>query len=144
MSGAAQILETMGPEQCLLAFVFIGSYAVAVGELANPRWRRIAAFAALASAAACAALSEPWEQGVILVAIACVGMAVFAGVVWGVWAVARWHELRQFTGHEVPVKCTTWTSTAASPAGFASFATRRASRSTRLPSAAASADPTSR
>jgi hypothetical protein len=82
----------MSPEQCFLGFVFIGSYAVAVGELAHSRWRRIAALIAFASAASCAALSDPWEQGVILIALAFVGMALFAAFVWGLWAVATWHE----------------------------------------------------
>jgi hypothetical protein len=92
MSDTAQILDAMSPEQCLLAFVFIGSYAVAVGELAHSRWRRIAALIAFASAACWAALSDPWEQGVITVALAFVGMALFAAFVWGLWAVATWRE----------------------------------------------------
>ena len=92
MSDTAQILEAMSPEQCLLAFVFIGSYAVAVGELADSRWRRIAAMIGFASAACCAALSDPWEQGVILVALAFVGMALFAAFVWGLWAVGTWRQ----------------------------------------------------
>ena len=92
MKETGQILEAMGPEQFFLAFIFIGSYAVAVGELAHARGRRIAALIAFASATACAALSDPWEQGVILIALAFVGMALFAGVVWGLWAVASRHE----------------------------------------------------
>ena len=92
MTDTGQILEAMGPEQYFLAFIFIGSYAVAVGELAHARWRRIAALLAFVSAAACAALSDPWEQGVILIALAFVGMALFAGFVWGLWAVATRRE----------------------------------------------------
>lgn len=92
MSDTGQILEAMGPEQYFLAFIFIGSYAVAVGELAHARWRRMAALIGFASATACAALSDPWEQGVILIALTFVGMALFAGFVWGVWAVATRRE----------------------------------------------------
>jgi len=92
MSNTTQILETMGQEQFFLAFVFIGSYAVAVGELAHSRWRRVAVLVAFASAATCVALSDPWEQGVILIALAFVGMALFAGFVWGLWTVATWRE----------------------------------------------------
>jgi hypothetical protein len=101
MKDTAQILEAMGAEQCFLAFVFIGSYAVAVGELAHARGRRIAALIAFVSAASCAALSDPWEQGVILIAIAFVGMALFAGFVWGLWTVATWRE-RQAEQAAVP------------------------------------------
>jgi len=102
MTGTGQILEAMGPEQYFLAFIFIGSYAVAVGELAHARWRRMAALIGFASAVACTALSDPWEQGVILIALAFVGMALFAGLVWGVWAVATRRERQAAALAEAP------------------------------------------
>jgi hypothetical protein len=92
MSEIAQILRNMGQEQSVLAFIFLGSYAAAMGELFGPRTRRYAVLTALASAAAFAALSQPWEQGVILVALALVGTGLFAGTVWALWTLATWRE----------------------------------------------------
>jgi hypothetical protein len=90
MRDVTQILEAMGPEQCLLAFVFLGSYAFAMGELVEARGRRVAVASALGAALAFIVLSDPWEEGVMLVALAFVGMGVFTGAVWFVWRVAVW------------------------------------------------------
>ena len=90
MRDVTQILEAMGPEQCLLAFVFLGSYALAMGELVEARGRRIAVATALAAALCFVALSDPWEEGVMLVALAFVGMGLFSAAVWFVWRLAEW------------------------------------------------------
>ena len=92
MIDVTQILEAMGPEQWLLAFVFLGSYAFAMGELIDARGRRFAVATALLASVAFVALSDPWEQAVILVALALVGMGVFAAAVWAVWGMATWRE----------------------------------------------------
>ena len=84
-------LEAMKPEQYVLAFVFLGSYAFALGEFIGPRGRRIAVATALVAAAAFAGLTDPWELGVMVVAFALVGMGLFSGAVWLLWKLAdRW------------------------------------------------------
>ena len=90
MRDVTQILEAMGTEQCLLGFVFLGSYAFAMGELVEARGRRIAVATALAAALCFVALSDPWEEGVMLVALAFVGMGLFSAAAWFVWHVAEW------------------------------------------------------
>ena len=81
-------LEAMKPEQYVLAFVFLGSYAFALGEFIGARGRRIAIATALGAAAAFAGLTDPWELGVMVVAFALVGMGLFAGAVWLLWLLA--------------------------------------------------------
>src|SRR5688572_8371041 len=78
----------MKPEQYVLAFVFLGSYAFALGEFIGPRGRRIAVATAFGAAAAFAGLTDPWELGVMVVAFALVGMGVFSGAVWVLWMLA--------------------------------------------------------
>jgi hypothetical protein len=81
-------LEAMKPEQYVLAFVFLGSYAFALGEFIGTRGRRIAIGTAIGAAAAFAGFTDPWELGVMVVAFALVGMGLFAGAVWLLWLVA--------------------------------------------------------
>jgi drug/metabolite transporter (DMT)-like permease len=92
MVDVANNLETMGPEQYVLAFVFIGSYAFALGEFVGARGRCVAIAAALLAAIGFSVLSDPWEEGVILVAFALVGMGLFAGAAWALWAAAMWRD----------------------------------------------------
>jgi hypothetical protein len=84
-------LEAMKLEQYVLAFVFLGSYAFALGEFIGARGRVIAIVTALAAAVAFVALTEPWELGVMVVAFALVGMGLFAGAAWLLWVLpSRW------------------------------------------------------
>jgi hypothetical protein len=94
MAEVTRILETMGLEQCLLAFVFLGSYAGALGELAGGRGRRVCAITAFSAMVGFGALSDPWEHGVIVIAVALVGMGLFAGAVWALWTAVTWHDGR--------------------------------------------------
>lgn len=82
MRDVVEIARTMGPEQLFLVLVFLASYALALGEFATVRARRWAAGIGLCAAAGFAALSNPWEGGVVLVACASVGMGLFSAVVW--------------------------------------------------------------
>ena len=86
MREVVEIAKTMGPEQLFLALVFLGCYALALGEFASVRGRVVAAGTGLCAAAGFAAFSSPWEVGVVLVACASVGMGLFSGVVWMLWA----------------------------------------------------------
>jgi hypothetical protein len=92
MGQVAGHLETIGAEQYLLAFVVLGSYAFALGGFVGARGRCIALATTLLAAAGFSALNNPWEIGALLVAFALVGMGLFAGVAWTLWAVATWRE----------------------------------------------------
>ena len=82
MRDVVEIARTMGPEQLLLALVFLASYSLALGEFATAKGRLWAVGFGLAAAGAFAALSHPWEAGIVLVACASVGMALFSAIVW--------------------------------------------------------------
>lgn len=80
------IVKSMGPEQMLLALVFLASYALALGRFASSRGRTIAVTFAVGSGAAFAACSSPWEAGIVAVGFASVGMGAFSAAVWALWA----------------------------------------------------------
>ena len=82
MRDVVEIARTMGPEQLFLALVFLASYPLALGEFATARGRLWAVVSGLVAAGAFAALSHPWEGGIVLVACASVGMALFSATVW--------------------------------------------------------------
>ena len=82
MREVVEIARTMGPEQLFLALVFLASYSLALGEFATARGRLWAIVSGLVAAGAFAALSHPWEGGIVLVACASVGMALFSATVW--------------------------------------------------------------
>ena len=82
MRDVVEIARTMGPEQLFLALVFLASYSLALGEFATARGRFWAVVSGLVAAGAFAALSHPWEGGIVLGACASVGMALFSATVW--------------------------------------------------------------
>jgi len=82
MRDVVEIARTMGPEQLFLALVFLASYSLALGEFATARARLWAVVSGLVAAGVFAALSHPWEAGIVLVACASVGMALFSATVW--------------------------------------------------------------
>jgi hypothetical protein len=82
MREVVEIARTMGPEQLFLALVFLASYSLALGEFATARARLWAILAGLVAAGAFAALSHPWEGGIVLVACASVGMGLFSASAW--------------------------------------------------------------
>ena len=82
MRDVVEIARTMGPEQLFLALVFLASYSLALGEFATARGRLWSVVSGLVAAGAFAALSHPWEAGIVLVACASVGMALFSATVW--------------------------------------------------------------
>jgi hypothetical protein len=75
-------LATMGMGQILLASVFLASYALALGDFAGALGRPIAIVTAIFAAVGFVVLNHPWEAGVILLALAPVGMGLFAGAAW--------------------------------------------------------------
>jgi hypothetical protein len=90
ISNVASTLEAMGPQQYVLAFVFLGSYAFALGEFIGARGRLASMAIALACAIGFAAFSRPWEHGVMVVTLALVGMGLFTCIAWTVWTLASW------------------------------------------------------
>jgi len=85
MREVVEVVRTMGPEQLLLALIFLSGYSLALGEFATARGRRIAAAAAVCAAVGFAVMSNPWEGGVVLVGFVSVGLAVFSATVWMLW-----------------------------------------------------------
>jgi hypothetical protein len=89
MRDVVEIARTMGPEQLFLALVFLASYSLALGEFATARGRLWAVVSGLVAAGVFAALSHPWEGGIVLVACASVGMALFSASVWALSLATR-------------------------------------------------------
>jgi hypothetical protein len=86
MREVVEILNTMRPEQLFLALVYLGCHTLALGELATSRGRLIATAVALCAAFAFAVLSsDAWQAAVILLAMASVGIALFAAAAWALW-----------------------------------------------------------
>jgi heme A synthase len=85
MRELVEILNTMGPEQLFLALVYLGCHTLALGELATSRGRLVAVMIALGASAGFATLSPSWPAAVILLAMASVGIALFAAAAWALW-----------------------------------------------------------
>jgi hypothetical protein len=75
-------LEAMGLVQYLLVLLFLMSYPLALTQFAGPQGRRYAALLALAAAVGFVTATDPWEHGVLLVAVAVLAMGLFAAAVW--------------------------------------------------------------
>jgi hypothetical protein len=88
----ARNLNTLQPEQYVLAFVFLGSYAFSIGQLFERRGRTVCAWLAFVAAVAFIVCSDPWEQGVMLVALTLVAMGAFSASAWLFWTIATWRE----------------------------------------------------
>jgi hypothetical protein len=92
IADVATNLEALQPEQYVLAFVFFGSYAFSIGQLFERRGRAVCAWLAAGAAVGFIACCHPWERGVMLVALALVGMGAFSGVAWLFWTLVTWRE----------------------------------------------------
>ncbi|HEY2925282.1 hypothetical protein [Piscinibacter sp.] len=79
-------LHAIGPEQFVLAFAFLISYPLSLSSFAGLRGRRWAGLGAFAAAAGFAALTDPWMNGVLLLAVAVVGVGLFVAAVWAMSA----------------------------------------------------------
>ena len=88
MRDVVEILKQMGPEQLFLALVYLCCHTLALGELATSRGRLVAVAVGLGAAFAFAASSDAWQAAVILLAMASVGIALFAGAAWALWRVS--------------------------------------------------------
>jgi hypothetical protein len=101
----SQTLHAMNVRQYLLAFLFLGCYAMTLSQLIGTRGRHYAAAGAATAAIAFAALTDPWEHGVLVAAVALVAVGLFAGAAWALWALFGWphdeHEAWRHAPHEV-------------------------------------------
>ena len=83
-SGSLQdSLSAMGFIELGLALTALCCYALAFSGALRLKIRGSAACAAFLAAGAFAALTHPWVNGVILIAIGIAGMGIFVAIVWG-------------------------------------------------------------
>lgn len=82
MDDLNKTLHQLSLEQHLLAMVFLLGYGCALGSMFSTAGRLRAAALALLAAAAFAALTRPWEHGVLLVGCAIGGLALFIAAAW--------------------------------------------------------------
>jgi hypothetical protein len=94
MARIADSLASMGTQQLLLALVFLASYALALGRLAGARGRLAAAAGALLAAIGFVASGRSWEAGIIVLALAPLGLGLFAAAAWAFWVMATWPNHR--------------------------------------------------
>ncbi len=88
-----QTLQRLSLEQHLLALVFLLSYGTALGSMFSPVGRLRSASLALLAAAGFAALTHPWQHGVLLVGGAIGGVAVFIAAAWALSRVGAGRRL---------------------------------------------------
>ena len=93
MSELHQTLVQLTLTQHLLALVFLLSYGTALGSMFGPAGRLRALALALLTASGFAAVTHPWEHGVLLAICAIGGVGLFIAVAWTLSAIAasdRW------------------------------------------------------
>lgn len=82
MNQLATTLDQMSFVQLVLAFIFVTSYALAIGGLFETVGRRRAGLAACAGALGFAAMTRPWMHGALLLIVAVAGIGLFIIAVW--------------------------------------------------------------
>lgn len=82
ISELSNSLHTMGLEQHLFAFAFLGSYLLALGQWFGTKGRLRAALAAVVAAIGFAAMADPWIHGAMLMLVVVAGIGVHIGAVW--------------------------------------------------------------
>ena len=86
-SGSLQdSIAAMGFAQLALAFVCLTCYAVLLNGALGATTRVAAGASAVIAAGALAALTDPWTNGVILVALGVAGIGLFVIAAWGISA----------------------------------------------------------
>jgi hypothetical protein len=96
-------LHAIGLEQFVLAFAFLISYPLSLSSFAGLRGRRWAGLTALAAATGFAALTDPWMNGVLLLAVAVVGIGLFVAAVWAMSAMLGLVEGRTLRATDVAI-----------------------------------------
>lgn len=93
MSELNKTLHQLTLAQYLLALVFLLGYGTALGAMFGPIGRLRALLLALLAAAGFAALTQPWEHGVLLLMCAIGGIGLFIAIAWAFSAITasdRW------------------------------------------------------
>jgi hypothetical protein len=87
-------LAAMGVQQYLLAFLFLGSYTMALSQFSGGRGRGYATACACGSALCFIVLTDPWQAGVLVVGFGVITVGGLAAAVWGLWAFLLWQHAR--------------------------------------------------
>jgi hypothetical protein len=82
--GLHDSLAAMGFLELGFAFAALLSYCLLLNGALGGRMRAIAAGCALACASVLVAMTDPWMNGMILVAIGVAGIGVFVAIAWAV------------------------------------------------------------
>lgn len=93
MSELNETLHQLTLTQYLLALLFLLAYGTALGSLFGRTSRLRALLLALVAATGFAALTQPWEHGMLLVLCAIGGIGLFISVAWAFSAITtsdRW------------------------------------------------------
>ena len=89
MNPVGTAFPAMDVDEYVFAFVFLMAYSAAISRLAGPRVRGCAAIVAIAAAAGLAAFSDPWEEGVLVLAGAVVAVGGLSALAWLLCAAAE-------------------------------------------------------
>lgn len=90
MDDIAVSLEKLGLVHMVLAWAFVGCYALALGGMVGPTGSRRAAGLAVMAAVAFCVFSENWVHGALLVLFAVAGMGAFVATAWALARIAAW------------------------------------------------------
>lgn len=88
MGELSKTLQHLSLAQHLLALLFLLGYGCALGAMFGPRGRVRSLLLAGLAAAGFAALTEPWEHGVLLALCAIIAVGVFIALAWATSAIA--------------------------------------------------------
>jgi hypothetical protein len=82
-------VQAMGFAELGLAFAALGCYCMVLNGALSARSRAIAAACAALAASGFTALTQPWTNGVILVALGVASIGIFVAAAWALSAVCR-------------------------------------------------------
>jgi hypothetical protein len=88
-SGLHQSLAAMGFLELALAFIALACYALVLNAALGPTGRTVAAATAAVAAGGFTVMTDPWMNGVGLIAIGIAGLGVFVAALWAVSAACR-------------------------------------------------------
>lgn len=94
MDGIVVTLQKLSFAQMVLAWAFVGCYALALGGMLGTRSSVKAALASAAAAALFCMLSDNWVHGALLVVFAVGGLGLFVALAWALASVATWSIAR--------------------------------------------------
>jgi hypothetical protein len=93
--GLQNSLAAMGFIELALAFIALGCYCLILNGAIGTRARSVAAGSAGAAALMLVVLTDPWMNGMILVAIGVAVIGIFVALAWALSAACGFGALRQ-------------------------------------------------